>query len=142
MPLVVDDLVGAGEVAADRRNGLGHRAHLEIDDAGHVEVLLDAVAGRAERTHGVRLVDHEPGAVLAAELGGGRQVHDVAIHREDGVGDHEDRVVLALRLGKMLLQVAHVVVAIRLPLRPGQQASVHDRRVVELVHEDEVSRAE
>jgi hypothetical protein len=47
-------------------------------------------AARAEDAGAVGLVDHQPRAVGAAELGDARQRRDVALHGEDAVDDDED----------------------------------------------------
>ena len=53
------------------------------------ERLAGARAARAQHAHAVRLVDHQPRAVLGRQLGHARHVADVALHRVDAVDHHE-----------------------------------------------------
>ena len=64
---------------------------------------------------------------------------DVAVHREDAVGD--DQRAAAARLAQPPGEVLDVAVAVDEGLGPGQPAAVDDAGVVELVGEDDARRA-
>ena len=98
-----------------------------------------AAPARAERAGGVRLVDHQPAAVVAGQPHQVLQRGDVAVHREDAVGD--DQRAAAPRLAQPPGQVLDVAVAVDEGLGPRQPAAVDDAGVVELVGEDDACRA-
>ena len=81
------------------------------------------------------------GAVLlgqVADLGEGR---DVAVHREDAVGDDQAEAA-GSRLLELRLEVGHVGVRVDEALRLAQADAVDDRGVVELVGDDRVVGSE
>jgi hypothetical protein len=88
----------------------------------------------------VRLVDDDAHAAVAArQLGDLLQRRDVAVHREDRLGDDERRA--RARLLQAPREVLDVVVRVDERLRARQPAAVDDRGVVELVGEDHLARA-
>ena len=89
------DLVRAGDEAAAGGERLRERAHPQVDAVLDAEQLGGAGAARAEHAGAVRLVDHQPRAVGAAQLGDLRQRRDVALHREDAVDDDEHAAAVA-----------------------------------------------
>jgi hypothetical protein len=90
----------------------------------------------------VRLVDHEAGAVAAAQLGDLAQGRDVALHGEHAVDHDEDPAAVHSRAVQRLLELLEPVVAERAELRAREEAPVEDRRVVARVGDDRVARAE
>ena len=88
---------------------------------------------------GVRLVDGDANVVVVGELGDLLERRDVAVHREDRLGDDERRSRPGLLQAP--LEVVHVVVAVDEDLSARQPAAVDDRGVVELVREDDLARA-
>ena len=52
-------------------------------------MLRDAAAGLPDDARAVRVVDDERRVVLARQLDDLGQLREVALHREDAVGDHE-----------------------------------------------------
>ncbi len=75
-----------GAVGAER---LAERADDQVDLAAEPGRGDRAAAARPERPGRVRLVDHQPAAVAAGQLGQACQRRDVAVHREDAVGDDQ-----------------------------------------------------
>ena len=60
---------------------------MHVDLAEHAEVLGDAAPGLAHDADAVRVVDDDDGVVRARELEDVGQLREVALHREDAVGD-------------------------------------------------------
>ena len=107
-----------------------------------VEVIDGAAAVAAEDAGGVGVVDHHDGVVLLGECGELVDGTDVAVHREDAVGDDELAAGLVLDLFEELFGVGDVLVAEDLDLGAGEAGAVDDGGVVELVRQDEVAFAE
>src|ERR1700722_2162463 len=103
-----------------------------------MEVIWAAATVAAKHTAGVGVVDHHDGTVSLGDLGELVDGADVAIHREDAVGDEQFVAGLLLDLLQQLLCVGDVFVAEDLDLRAGEPCAVDDAGVVELVGEDEV----
>ncbi len=137
---VVDDLFVTGDEPAQRGEGFAERRHDQIDIVGHVEVGRGAAAA-AQHANGVRIVDHQAGAVLLAEryqLGQGR---DITFHAEQPIDHHQD--ALACRqAGQDTLEIGHAVVAIAFRLAPAQPSAVHDAGVIFFVEDHDVSTAD
>ena len=89
--------------------------------------------GRHDRPeHGVGLVEHEQRSVAgAASAAEAVEVGEVAVHREDGVGDDERAPAAAPR--EQPVEVVEVGVAVDRDRRVREPATVDDRRVVQLV---------
>ena len=99
-------------------------------------MLRDAAAGVADDPGAVRVVHDERRVVLPHELDDLRQLREVALHREDAVGDHE-RALPRFQRGELLAQGVHVGVLVdRLARGLREPDRVDDRRVVQLVGED------
>lgn len=139
---VVDEVAAAADVAAERADGLGEGADLHIDALGAVEVIDRAATVAAEHTAGVGVIDHHDGSILVGEIAELVDGADVAIHREDAVGDEELAAGLVLNFLEQLFGVGDVFVAEDFDLGAGEACSVDDAGVVELVGEDEVFFAE
>ena len=106
------------------------------------EQLAGAGAARAEHAERVGLVDHQPGAVTAAQLGDLGQRRDVALHREDAVDDDQDAAAVAGGLLERVLEPVDPVVAEGAQLGAREDAAVEDRGVVAGVDDDGVAGAE
>jgi hypothetical protein len=68
----IDEIAGAANVSAERADGFGQRAHLNIYAAVHVEVIDRAATVAAENAGGVGVVDHHNGAVFFGDIAQGR----------------------------------------------------------------------
>jgi len=90
----------------------------------------------------VRLVHHQAGAVLRAEIADLRQGGDVALHRVDAVDDDEHAAAVLARALQLLLEAVEAVVAERAQLGPREQDAVEDRGVVPRVRDDRVAGRE
>ena len=90
---VVLEVLPAGDVAAHHADGLGQRADLDVDAAVEVEVVDRAAAVAAEHARRVRVVDHDRRFVPVGDVADAGQRRDVAVHREDAVGDDQDRSI-------------------------------------------------
>ena len=102
-----------------------------------------------EHARGVGVIDHDGRAECLGRLDDPGEWRDVAVHREDAVGDDQDqpvarrrpaRPVLA-RLAQDLAQRVDVGVRVDLARRLRQPHAVDDRGVVERVGHDEVRLA-
>ena len=95
---------------------------------------------RAQHPEAVRVVDHDPGAVLLGQSADRRQVGQVAFHAEDAVDHDQDPALAGDRLQEPF-QVDHVVVLVLEGLGKGQTGAVKDAGVVLAVADDEVALA-
>jgi hypothetical protein len=86
----------------------------------------------------MRVVDHHDRAVFLRRLAQSGQRADVAVHREDAVGDQQLFPGLILHAGQLLFGVGNVLVAEDENLRPRKPRAVDDRSMVELVGNDEI----
>ena len=125
---------GVGAVAAER---LAERADDHVDLAGEPGGGDRPASAGPERAGAVRLVDHQQAVVAAGELDELAQRRDVAVHREDAVGDDQPRV--GAGLAQAPLEVLDVAVAVDEGPRAGEPAAVDDAGVVELVGEDDAT---
>ena len=139
---VLDHLGRTGDEAAAGGEALREGAHPQVDLVLEPEELAGAGAAGAEHADGVRLVDHQPGAVAPAELDDRRQVAEVALHREDAVDDHQHAAAVAGRALEHLLELRHLVVAEGAQLGARELAAVEDRGVVGGVADHRVAGAE
>ena len=95
-----------------------------VADSGDHASILDTEqlrrprAAGAEHARAVRLVDHQPRAVVLAQLDHARQVADVALHRVDAVHDHQHAAAVAGRAIEHALELVEPAVAERAQLRP------------------------
>ena len=77
----------------------------DIDPAHHSAIFVRAASGFAEKTGGVRVVDHRQRVVLFGEIANGREVRDRAVHRETTVGGNQSEARI-LRRAELRLQIA------------------------------------
>ena len=93
----------------------------------------------------MRVVDHDRRLVAIRDVADAGQRRDVAVHREDAVRDDEDRAVRPVRaaagarVAQHLLEAVDVAMRKDGPRRLGQANAVDDRRVIELVADDQVA---
>ena len=111
----------------------------DVDLAGQAGLGDRAAPARPERADGVGVVDHQHRAVAARELAQPAELRDVAVHREEAVGD--DQAAVAGQPAEAPGEVLEVAVAVDERLGPGEAAAVDDARVIELVGEDDVAAA-
>jgi len=105
-------------------------------------VIDGAAAVAAENAAGVGVVDHHDGAVFLGEVGELVDGADVAVHREDAIGDEELATGFVLDFLEKFFGVGNVFVTEDFDLRAREACAVDDACVVELVGEDEVVFAE
>ena len=134
----VDDfLLAGGEAAHGAAEGFAEGAGEDLNLAAQVVALGDAAAGLADHAGAVALVDHHHGVVLVGQLVDLVQRADVAVHREDAVGDDDAEAVLLGGL-ELLLEVGHVGVGVAVALGLAEADAVDDGGVVEGVADDGV----
>src|SRR2546427_2064058 len=113
----------------------------DVHLARHSEMLGRAPARLPQHAGGVRLVDGHDGVVLPRARRDGRQLRDVAFHREDAVREDQPEAVVLRRL-ESLLQVRHVRVPVHrgLALRDGlgEPDRVDDGGGIQRVGDDDV----
>ena len=148
---VVDELLGAGYVAAGGAEALGEGAHHDVDVAGVAAPEVDdAASGRTDRANAVRLVQIQVGLVLLLDGDDLGQAHNGALHAVDAL-DHDqyllpraarDRMAFDDGLLQLGLQVDRVVVLEHLDRGARQARAEHQRRVIQLVAEYEAALAD
>ncbi len=123
-------------------DGFGQRAGPEIDLAGvDAKVLVGAAAGSSENAGGMRLIDQKEAAKLFFDGDEFGQTADVAVHREDAVGDDEGAVG-GLTTTDLFAQAFGVVVAEPLDLHAGHAAGIEQAAVTEVIDDDAVGGSE
>ena len=138
----LDHVGGPDDEAAAGGEALGEGPHPQVDLVLEPEQLRGAGPAGAEHAGSVRLVDHQPRPVGAAEIDDRGQVADVALHREDAVDDDQDAAAVLGRASQHLLQFVHLVVAKGAQFGAGDADAVEDRGVVAGVADHRVGRAE
>src|SRR5208337_293232 len=142
----LDDVLPRRGDAADRREGLGEGAEVDVDPVRHAEVLGAASARGAHDAEAVGVVYHEPGLVPVLYFADRVELGEVAGHAIDALGDHEDALLPCLvDVREQLLEALHVVVPEDPQVAPRLGRSdrgVDDRGVVELVHYDDIVGAD
>ena len=140
--------LGPGDVAAESADGLRQRTDLDGDAAVEAEMVDGAAAVPTEDARGMGVVDHDGRTELLGRLDHAGEWRDVAIHREDAVGDDQDQPIVAAArppvlasLAEHLAERGHVGVGIDLARRLRQPHPVDDRGVVERVRHDQVRLA-
>ena len=88
----------------------------------------------------MRLVDHQPRAVLPCQRRNGRHVADVTLHREHPVDHDQNPAAVVLGALEHRRQLVQAVVPERPDLGVRHGDAVHDRRVVSRVADDRVGR--
>ena len=134
----IDQIARAADVAAESADRLRQGSNLNVDAPVHFEMIDGAASLAAEHAGSVRVVDHHDRAVFFGRLAQAGQRADVAIHREDAVGDQQLFPGLILHAGELLLGVGHVFVAEDENLRPRKTAAIDDRSVIQFVGDDVV----
>ena len=84
------------------------------------------------------VIDHHDGAVFFGQVGEFVDGTDVAIHRENTVGDEKLAARLVLNFTQQFFGVGDIFVAEDFDFRAGEASSVDDGGVVKLVGDDEV----
>src|SRR6059036_503078 len=149
-PGALGEIVGecgraGGESAGRAAQRFSQRRGDHVDLAQHVVMLGGAAARLPENAGRVGVIDGEHRVVLPGQRDEIGQLRDIALHREDAVG--EDQLPSRLAGGAQLLfEVGHVGVLVDRGLalgdRFGEANRVDDRRVVQLVGDDDVWLAE
>jgi len=139
---VVDEVLGAADIAAEDADGLGEGADLDIDAAVKPEVVDGAATVAAEDAGGVSVIDHHDGAVLFGQFNEGREGADVAFHREDPVGDEELAAGDAIEGGEFGFGDGDIGMGEDVDFGAGEPAAVDDAGVIELIGDDVVLLAE
>ena len=135
----------SGESAGCSTESLPEGGSDDVDLSEDTGVLRRATASGAQDPGRVGVVHGHYGVVLAGQLQNVRQPGDIALHREDAVGEHQSGAGV-LRSLELLLQVGHVGVLVdrgaALADRTGEADGVDDRGMVELVGDHRVVRTE
>jgi len=133
-------------VAVRERAGLfdiSHMGEFHVEGPGALEFLNRVItndltaAVRPERPDAVGVVDHHARVVALRQLDDLSERRDVAVHREDAVGD--DQRATVARLAQPPGEVLEVAVAVHEDLGMRQPAAVDDAGVVQLVGEDDAA---
>ena len=135
---IIDQIARAADVAAESADCLRQGSNLNVDASVHRKMIDRAASLAAEDAGRVRVVDHHDRAVLLGRFAQAGQRADVAIHREDAVGDQQFLAGLVLHAGELLFGVGHVFVAEDENLRSRKTAAIDDRGVIQLVGNDEI----
>ena len=140
----LDDLTPCGGVAAGgAAHGLAERAGQDVDPAHHAAVFRRAAAMLTHEADGVAVVDHDERVELVGQVADAPEVRNVAVHGKNAVRCNDDPLAARLARARELdAQVGHVAVFIAVAVRLAQPHAVDDARVVQLVGDDGVVRAE
>src|SRR5687767_2778252 len=90
----------------------------------------------------MRVVDHHDRAVFFGGFGQTGQRSDIAVHREDAVGDQQLPAGRSGKLRKDSLGGGDVFVGVHVDLRAREAAAIDDARVIQLVGNDVVVGSE
>ncbi len=131
------DLAGRAHVGAVAAERLAERSHHHVHLPGKARRGHRAPAAGTKGPGSVGLVHHQHAPVAARQLVEIRERRDIAVHREDAVGD--DQRGTRACAAQAPLEVLGVAVAVHEHLRPAEPAAVDDARVVELVGEDHLA---
>ena len=142
LPQKIDDLLApAGESAARAAERFAERAGDDVDSAHHAAIFVRAAAGFAEKSGGVRVVDHRERVVFFGEIANRLEVRDRSVHRETAIsGDQSEARIL--RRAELRLQIGHVVVLVTKALRFAEADAVDDAGVIQFIADDRVFLAE
>jgi hypothetical protein len=136
----VDEGARSGDVGAGAAERLAERPHVDVDAGGELRRFGEPRAAGAEHAGGVRLVDHDEGAV---SLGDGHQLlkrRPIAVHGEHRIGDDESPP--GARRGRQRpLERRRVPVGKDVDGGPGEAAAVDDARVIERIAVEVIARA-
>ena len=113
---------------------LAQRAHVDQAFAAQAKMRQAAAALSAEQAKAMGVVHDQPGVKALGQRQQRRQVGQIAVHAEDRIGhDQFDRRGAAFKLTRQHREIA---VCIALHGRLGEQRTVNQRRMVELVGKD------
>ena len=138
----VDQIARTADVAAERSDRFRESTDLNVDAPVTMKMIHCPAAVASQDARRMGIIDHHDGAVLFGEIAELIDRADVAVHREDAVGDKELASGVICDFLEQLFGVRGVFVAEDLDLGAGEAGTVDDAGVVELVGEDEVLFAE
>ena len=134
----VDNLfLTGGEATHCAAEGFAEGAGEDFDFAAQVVALGDTAAGLADYAGRVALIDHDHSVVFVGQLVDFVERADVAVHREDTVGDDDAEAVFLGSL-ELLLEVGHIGVGVAVALGFAEADTVDDGGVVEGIGDDGV----
>ena len=138
LPEKVDNFLSpAGEAAAGAAERFAERAGNNVDPAHHPAIFVRAASSFAEKTGGVRVVDHRQRVIFFGEIANRREIRDSAVHRETAVsGDQSEARIL--RRAELRFQIGHVVVFVAKPLRFAEPDAVDDAGVIQFIADHRV----
>ena len=110
----------------------------DVEFAVQAKVIDDAAPAVAQHALAVGVIHHREHPVLFRDLVDFIQRRDVAVHREDAVGDDEAAPVLRQVLLDFRFQVGGIAVLVDDDLGAAQARAVDDAGVVEAVGEDDI----
>ena len=97
----------------------------------------------AHEADGMAVVDHHERVELISEVADALEVGDVAVHGENAVGRNDDFLAARLaRAHELGAQIVHVAVFIAVAVRLAQAHAVDDARMVQLIGDHGILRAE
>src|SRR5580658_6076844 len=85
----IDQVAGAADVSAERADGFGECADLNVHAAMHFEMIYRATTISTEDAGGMGIVDHHDRSILPREFTQRRERADIAVHGEYAVGDQQ-----------------------------------------------------
>ena len=140
----INDLLPAAGVTTGRAaESLAERAGEDVNPAHDPAVFVRATAGLAHEADRVGIIDHDEGVVFVGEVADALQIGDEPIHREHPVGSDELEAGLGgVGFLQLQLEVFEVVVLVTVALRLAEPDPVDDRRMIQLVGDDGILRAE
>ncbi len=140
---VLDELGGAGDVAAAAGERFGQRAHPDIDAGGSdCGVFAQAPPGPAQCSERMGLVDIEHRAMLFLDGDEMRQVGEVAIHAVDAFDRDQHAAMAVADSREEHVERAPVVVGESATGGPREPCALQYRIVGQYVVRDEVSRTQ
>jgi hypothetical protein len=137
---ITDHVQRSSGETADRCEGFGESAEIEIYLVHQSEVFRRAPAARPHDTAPVCIVHEQACAVFFLQVTDVREVGQVAPHSEHALGDDEHPSPSELAGGlELFLEIVHVVVLEETILAAGQESAVDHAGVGELVDDDGVA---
>ena len=136
-------LARRGETAHGAAERLAERAGDDVDLAEHAAMLRRAAAARAHEAMGMAIIDHGQRVIGLRQRHDLVEPSDIAIHREDAIGDDQDVPrAIGPRLFQLDFQVGHVGIGIAIAFRLAQPHAIDDRGVIERVGNDRILGAQ
>ena len=111
------------------------RASIDVHTTVCLEELTHTVACLAYYACAVALVDHHQCIVLLSEVADLVDRGNVAVHREDTIGD-DNAETLGLGFLQAFLQLGHVGIGIAIALGLAETHTVNDRGMIERIADD------